>query len=237
MILYPYTLISRTKTSEDTYILRFTPQSKKKYRFLPGQYCEIQLPDITVKRPFSLASTPNSRHIEFCIKPYGAFSTTLSSLPIGSPIQISDPKGSLVWDSTISDAAFLIGGIGISPVMSLLRSLGKSKTRPTLTIFYGNRTPETKAYEKELRVFQKNLGIRVFDIYSHLPQQHPWKGYRGFITAEILQNEIRDLTQTTFFLIGPPVFLEKMQEVLHTLRIEKNRIKYESIDTSKQSYS
>lgn len=231
---YPYTLESRTKTAEDTYILRFTPQGKVVYRFLPGQYCEIQLTESAVRRPFSLASAPNSKILEFCIKPYGTFSTTLSTLPIGSPVKISEPMGSLVWDDSTHDAAFLVGGIGISPVMSMLRTSKKNMRRPTLTLFYGNRTPETKAYEKELRTFQKDLGIRVIDIYSHIPEIHPWKGYRGFITAEILQKELPNLTQTTFFLIGPPVFIGKMQEILYALRIRKNRIKYESIDTSKE---
>lgn len=226
---FPYTVISNSHEAKETVRITLRPHSKKNHTFIPGQYCYLQIPGSDLAKPFSIASAPEEQFLEFCIKTYGSFSLALSKTKPGDRILVSEPTGSFVWEKSIKNATFLIGGIGISPIISMLSHIEKTNQRPTLTLFYGNRTPETKAYAKELIALQKTIPLRVIDMYSHLDAVHPWPGYRGFLTKEILQKEIVSTPHALFFLVGPPIFLEKMIVALEELDILPANIKTEVI--------
>lgn len=226
---FPYEIVSNRHEAEDTSLIRLRPQSAKKYLFIPGQHCYLKIPDSEIAKPFSIASAPEEHYLEFCIKTYGPFSQSLTMLEPGDTVLASEPTGSFVWDKSIKNASFLIGGIGISPIVSMLSHIEKTNQHPELTLFYGNRTPETKAYAKKLSHLEKSIPLRVIDIYSHLDPKNPWSGYRGFITKKIIQKETADLSHIIFFLVGPRIFLEKMSTLLLSLHITKKNIRTEKI--------
>jgi len=147
-----------------------------------------------------LSSPIRNDYLEFCIKEYGHWTKELSQIEIGATLYISNPQGSFVWDKTYTNVVFLLGGIGISPIMSMLRFLKDTKQDQSLTLLYGNRTVETIAYKDELETLKKYFTYyNVVHIFSHLPQDHPWNGYRGFITSDILRTEVNFERKPTFF--------------------------------------
>ena len=66
-------------------------------------------------------------------------------------------------------------------------------------------------------------------IFSDLKPDDPWKGYPGFITNEVLENEVNFKNKSTFFIIGPPVFIEKMTNLLKEFSIDEKQVKKELI--------
>jgi ferredoxin-NADP reductase len=226
-------LIDKKQTCEDTFIYRVKPKEGEEFDFTAGQYVFITNPAYMKPgeaHPFSIASSSAEKnYLEFCIKVYGGWTRTLSKLEPGSELYISPPQGNFLWDETINRAVFLLGGIGIAPIMSMLRTIQAKGQTPELTILYGNRTPETIAYKDELEALQKTLSLKIVHIFSHVPEDHSWQGYRGFITEDIIRQE-GDLSRNpAFFIIGPPVFIGKMLVALDILAIQKDRIKTENI--------
>src|SRR5579871_3747366 len=118
MQLYKTHIIEKKKILDDTYIFRLHP---KPFNFLPGQYVFLQntlfKPDDP--HPFSIASSPFQKNcLEFCIKKYGQWTQTFSQKEKGEIVYISEPQGNFLWDQSIEHAVVLLGGIGISPIMS-----------------------------------------------------------------------------------------------------------------------
>jgi ferredoxin-NADP reductase len=237
MTYHNYILLDKHQEAEDTYIYRFSPATGKILHYKPGQYVFMKNPSFKPEEehPFSLASSPmNPDYLEFCIKTYGDWTETLTTIEQGHIVSISEAQGAFTWDSTILQAVFLLGGIGIAPVMSMLRFMRDMKLSPqSLIMLYGNRTPETVAYRKELNELAVPLPLKVVDIYSHLPENHPWTGYRGFIAKDIVDKEVNFTLKPTFFVIGPPIFIGKMNDLLAEYQVPKSKIRTEDISEAK----
>lgn len=229
MNYHSYRLLSKSQTAEDTFIYRFSPDSTSPLLFKPGQYVFITNPQSEnplEPHPFSIASSPlQTDYLEFCIKTYGDWTKELEQSKEGQTFLLSDPQGNFTWDSSILHTVFLLGGIGISPIISMLRFMLDMKLHPkSLIMMYGNRTPDTVAYRKELEEIQNLLPmLKIVDIYSHLPDNHPWTGYKGFITQEIIEKEVNLTLKPTFFYIGPPIFIEKMDSLLDQLSVPQEK--------------
>jgi ferredoxin-NADP reductase len=219
----PFVLIEKQPHCGDTFVYQFRPQHGEIPRFNPGQFVFFKNPKSVTpveEHPFSIASSPvNQHYFEFCIKVIGDWTSELTELTVGDTIQISAPQGSFVWDDTVTYAAFLLGGVGISPIMSMLRYLVDSGQHPEVVMIYGNRNYDCIAYQKELEKLQKSLSLKIVYVLSHLPEHDPWKGYRGFITQSIIKTEVNLSKKPVFFVVGPPIFLEHMQNEMRGLNL------------------
>ena len=126
----------------DTFILQVN-QKNPRYEYSSGQYCYIQNPQALTpdeSRPFSIASSPvMSAYVEFCVKIYGEWTRQLSQLKPGEHVLLSAPQNDtrLVEDPYI---VFLVGGVGIAPVMSMLRYVVHTGINKNITFIYGNKT-------------------------------------------------------------------------------------------------
>lgn len=232
-----FILQKRTFLFNDTFLLYLRPTHGKVFHFSPGQYITLKNPFYLSheEHPFSIASSPETQNaIELCIKVYGDWTHHLMQFPEGRQLFVSQPMGNFIWKNNLSHAVFLLGGIGISPIMSMLRFLKGSKYKPkSITMFYGNRTIDTVAYRNELMKLQQSLPLKIVNIYSHLSDNHPWQGYRGFITDEIIKKEVDISVPHTFFIVGPPIFIEKMQHILKDFSTPQENIKLETISLVK----
>lgn len=70
---------------------------------------------------------------------------------------------------------------------------------------------------------------RIVHIFSHLLPNDPWQGYRGLVTSDVLQKEVDFYIEPTFFVIGPPIFIEKMDAILKDYNVQDHKIKHELI--------
>lgn len=231
-----YIIKSIRKEAEETFILQVIPADKFSIlSFKPGQYGTIKNP--TYHHPdeehtFSFASSPNTKeYLEFCIKVYGQWTKILVEKHSGEELYIAGPFGNFIWNKpTDRNAVFLVGGVGIAPIISILRYIDDNTDIGNYILIYGNRTPQFIAYRNEMSTLTKNIRtLKVVDIFSHLDSSDSWQGYRGFVNEDILRNEVDFSIKPTFFVIGPPVFLQKMEMLLKQFGIKENKIKQEKI--------
>lgn len=232
MKYYKYIIEEKTFETEGTHIYTLRPENES-IQFKAGQYVFLKDPNFSnpeEEHPFSITSTPDRTNLEFCIKQYGDWTESFAKRVKGSIVFVSEPQGEFVWDKDITYAVFLLGGIGISPIMSILRTLQKKGNESEIVMIYGNRTPKTIAYEKELHQLENTLSnFKVIHVFSDIPYTHSWSGYRGFITKDIIEKEVNVKKNPTVFFIGPPIFIEKMNRILHSIGINQSQMKKENL--------
>lgn len=222
---YPITLISFL--THDTFILRVERRDAS-ITYLPGDYSYIKNPHALTpleERPFSIASSPtNTSYIEFCIKIYGDWTRQLSQLNPGALIHLSLPQ----HDTTLANTytiVFLVGGVGIAPVMSMLRYIIDKRLKKEIIIIYGNKTEKDIIYLQELNdISASHPEVHITHILSEEPDGSPWKGKRGFITRDNILNASTDLRGASFYIFGNPVFITFALQALHELNIGEDRI-------------
>ncbi|MBI4067660.1 FAD-dependent oxidoreductase [Candidatus Gottesmanbacteria bacterium] len=230
-----YIISSLDYKDEDTFILQIKPMEGKDIpHFTPGQFAILKYDSIASAprtHSFSIASSPNTRnYLEFCVKIYGSWTKILGQKKTGETIELSGPYGRFTYEIDIKEAIFLAGGIGIAPIMSMLRFIQETQPNILFYLFYGNRTTQTILYKDEIENILSHFpNSQMIHILSHLKDSDPWEGYRGFITPEIIQKEAKNMTDPTYFICGPPIFVQKMKDILNTQKVNPQNIKQELI--------
>lgn len=226
-----YIVIEKKWDALDTFILKLKPIDTEIPNYKPGQYVVVKNPtyrDKNEEHIFSLTSSPyNKSYIELCIKIFGPWTKYLSKIVKEDPLLISSPSGNFIWDDSITNAVFLVGGVGISPIISMLRYIDHSKLNPNLTLLYCGQSSKKVAYTQELAAFKKKLPLKVVYIYSE-PSRKLLNKHYGFLTKEIVLQECNLAQNPTIFYCGPDNFIKTTNNILKQLKISHEYIKSEA---------
>jgi ferredoxin-NADP reductase len=163
-------LISKQYIAEQS--LLFTVERPNGFSFKSGQFVEIQIPTITEKiepHYFSIVSSEQSPQLDFLARMRDSiFKNTLHKLTIGEKLEISDASGKWTLEQAPSKKIlFLIGGVGIASVMSILNTLENEKNEGLdrgfkITILYSNKKIESTSFFKELYTSWNTLGYNTY---------------------------------------------------------------------------
>ena len=135
--------------------------------------------------------------------------------------------GDFYYEPDEADSVVLIaGGIGLTPLMSIVRSVHKLATRTRLTLVYSASTPDELLFRDEVEsIASDNPRIRpIFTVTQ--PSPDSWNGHTGRIDAELLRAESVDL-DALFFVCGPPAMIRSMIAMLRDVGVPRPRIRYE----------
>jgi len=226
-------LLEKIPRSSDTTSYRFSRPPE--YTFRAGQWFTVTLssPDGPLDHHFSHADSPTESHIELTTRLTGSvFKNALDSLPLGAEVEIEGPYGAFLFGYEKPRIAFLTGGIGITPVRSMLRYLADTHgagrvAGQELAMFYGSMTEGGVVYKDDLDEFQRVIPrLRVIHVITNPGAD--WKGYGGFITAGIIRAEVTEPKDWTYYVVGPPPMITAMDKVLAQLEIPQAQIVVES---------
>lgn len=227
------TLLEKIARSADTTSYRFSRPTE--YRFTAGQWFTVTIPSSEgpLDHHFSHADSPTESFVELTTRLTGSvFKNTLDSLPLGTEVEIEGPYGRFVFGYETPRIAFLTGGIGVTPVRSMLRYLADTGgtgrvERQELVVFYGSMTEDGIVYKEQFDEFEARInGLRVVHVITKPTED--WKGYAGFISADILRSELADPAAWTYYVVGPPPMVTAMDKVMAQLEIPKDQIVVES---------
>lgn len=227
-----YRIIDIQQKVTDTYMIHIRPVIPAPvFDFAPGQFCQIKNPSYAnpnEAHSFSIASSPLTKdYLEFCMKVYGPWTRALANIAVGSTVHVAGPFGRFVWDAAVTNAVFLAGGVGIVPFLSMLRFLKDAPKKPHITVIYGSRTDDTIVYQQEVDSLVTGTNSNVVHVLSHQDPKSSWSGYQGFVTKELLEKEVDFAANPTFFICGPPVFVDLMRKLLASLSIPDKRVRFE----------
>lgn len=220
--------IKRTPTVES---FRFT--SKEKINFLPGQFCQVIFDeknpsDTELNKFLSLSSSPAKDYLEVTKKiSQSRFSQKLASLEPNDEVLLRIPMGTCVFKDEYKRVSFLIGGIGITPVISIIEYIMDKKLDTDVTLAYSNSREEEIAFKKELDAWRGiNKNLRVFYTVTELAPKDKTI-YYSRIDKEVLSSNVCDVPARVNFIFGPPKMVEAMSCLCMELGCCKDNVKTE----------
>lgn len=203
------------------------------FTFKPGQAVYLTLPDLKEAdgkgrvQAFSIASAPDDAELVIATRlTDSAMKRGLANLPVGSPVEIEGPYGDLTLDGDATrPAAFLAGGIGVTPFRSLIRDASRHAPTRGLVLFYSNRSPEDAAFLPELE--QAARDNPRFKLVATMTDAPDWQGEHGFITREMIERHVGEIAAPVFYLAGPPAMVAAMQAMLKEAGVGTQNIRAE----------
>lgn len=213
----------------DTYTLTFEPKDGEPIYRKPGQFMFLKLirsAGASEIHPFTISASPSKTNIlQATIKQSGNFTNTIDQTKPGDIGKIEAPFGrfSYMYDNP-AKILFIAGGVGITPIMSMIRCLRDTEDNRPVTLLYGNKSEKDIIFGREIEELPDNF--KTVHILSNASES--WEGERGFITAEIIEKYAGDMLDNAhIYLCGPPVMMDKVIKALYELKVTDNRIHYE----------
>jgi ferredoxin-NADP reductase len=222
-------IIEIIKRTLDVKSFRFSRPTQFEYE--AGQFMFVTIPKDAgdLKKHFTISSSPTEKDfIEFTKKLTGSqYSTALDSLKIGDKLIIDAPYGKFVLDKEIKKIGMLSGGIGITPLRSMCKFSTDLQLKYNIVLLYGNNSLEEIAFKEELdKLSNENENLNVVYILNNF--SNDWKGYKGFINAEMLKKEIPDYKSRLFYTCGPPAMVKAMKKLLEEFSVPETQIRTEN---------
>jgi len=207
---------------------RFTRPSG--FSFQAGQYVIVGLGhEGMLVHPLSFSNGPQQDFLEFTKRMTGsAYSQYLEGLYPGDAVTMKGPNGDFSMTDISNDIVCLAGGIGITPIQSMLVDSASRHDRRRITLIYGNADDDDVAFADELAKLQK-LHLPGFQVVHVLGRSSgKMQAYQGRINSKIIRSEVTaDLQEATFLISGPPVMVREMEEQLALLGVSSSRIRVE----------
>ena len=205
----------------------FRFEKPKSFTYKAGQWFILTVPSAEgpLVHRFTFSSAPTEPFLEFTTRMSGStFKNALLEMVPGTEVEMEAPIGKFVLRDGVERMACLIGGVGVTPVRSILRSLADAGACDRkIVVFYGNVAEDGITFKEELEAIQAQLpDVRVVHVLSRPGDD--WSGHRGRIRAEIVDGELADPGEWTYYVCGPPPMVESMQEVLEELKIPRTQV-------------
>ena len=204
------------------------------FMFLPGQFAWLTLersPFAMKEHPFSIASSAETPgEIRFTIKELGDFTRRISRTKKGSVAWVDGPYGTFSVDRMVAPAyLFVAGGIGIAPIMSMLRTLQVRGDKRPLQLVYAYHTWERLTFREELEVLRGQLNLDVVYVLSEPPSD--WTGETGLLREEIFTRHLcLDCSQLECFICGPTPLIDIAAKTLARQGVPRGQIHSELFD-------
>jgi ferredoxin-NADP reductase len=235
MSIYESTLSGRTAVAEGTMAFQFV--KPRGFVFKAGQYIDLalsaddQAPSQRLTHTFSIASSPCEEVIVVTTRMRNTvFKQALSTLSVGSNVQIQGPMGSFILHNNIAKpAVFLAGGIGIAPFLSMLTYATGEDLRHSIVLFYANRCLEDAAFLDNLRKLERtNPKFRFVPTLTRTPCNNAgWKGSTGHISSEMLSTEVATTQRPVYYIAGPPTMVAAARRTLGEVGADEDDIRTE----------
>jgi glycine betaine catabolism B len=235
------TFVEKIPRSPGTASFRFVRPSG--YAFTAGQWFILTVPSAAgpLTKHFTHSRSPTEGFLEFTTRLTGSeYKQAVEALSPGSEVQIEGPYGAFILKEEAARVSFLTGGIGITPVRSILRDLADSvrlgrpgagaRSLPNISVFYGNTNEDSITFGDELSAISDAHEGNPRLVHVLSDPSDGWHGYRGYIRKEVLQAELVDIGSWTYYVSGPPAMVEVMRVMLSELGVTRRQMVLENFE-------
>lgn len=218
-----------------TIILR--PDNHNGLSFQPGQFAWITVKDSPFKEhehPFSFSGSAEEKSaLSFTIKELGDFTSSIKHLSRGQRVYVDGPFGAFSIDRhpRSQEFVFIAGGIGITPMMSMMRTMADRGDRRPITLIYANKTLEDATFLDEFEKLSKRLNLKLIHVLELPPEG--WRGEKGYITIDILKKHLptdRTPDNVEVFICGPGPMMDAVEKALIQLGVPMGDFHSERFD-------
>lgn len=215
------------------------PQQQPEFQFKQGQYITLKLKinGEELRRSYSLCSSPyGDKELRVAIKevPSGKMSTYINrELKVGNSIEVMTPMGNfytLLSGNQTKNYVLFAGGSGITPMMSILKSILYVEKQSKITLIYANKNEESTIFKSEIdTISSNNSNLEVVYIFDQ-PASKLSDLQTGVITPEkamALIENFGGINADEYFICGPGPMMENVKNTLEKLKIKKEKVHIE----------
>lgn len=204
------------------------------FTFRAGQFA-----DYTLIEPTETDDEGNTRGFSFVQAPFEpdlilatrmrdtAFKRVLKSLPLGTELKLDGPYGDFTLHKTESTpAVFIIGGIGVTPVRSMIAQATHDKTSHKITLIHASRTLADLPYNADFVALATDNPNFSYVMTVDAPTED-WQGEHGRVTPEMIKKHVPELDKPIYYLSGPDGMVKAMRQLLIGLNVNEDNIRTE----------
>jgi predicted ferric reductase len=219
----PYRITEVRKERGDTWTLVMEPDGHAGFKFRPGQFGWLTVwggPFKITGHPFSFSSSADvpDGHVEMSIRNLGDFTRHIGEVPVGRRVYIDGPYGAFTIGNPADMHVLIAGGVGITPMMSMLRTLADRGDKRPVTLFYGSKDWESVTFREELEALEGRLDLRLVHVLENPPEG--WTGERGYVTAAVFRRHLQPpYAAHEYFICGPGVMMDAIETAIGELKV------------------
>ena len=210
------------------------------FHYLPGQFLTLAIEQDgkQVKRSYTISSSPTVQdYVEISVKreEHGVVSRHLhDTLAEGEILAIKAPGGRLTFTGEGADSIVLIGGgVGITPMMSVIRYLTDRGWPGTIHFLFSCKTTRDFVFREELEYLQRrhpNLNVMATMTRE---KGTVWMGLKGRLTADLIKSAVGDIEHPLVHICGPPPMMDAIKGMLESLNVPADHVHTEAFGPAK----
>jgi predicted ferric reductase len=223
MLRRPFRVVEVRPERGDAHTLAMQPKGHPGFDFRPGQFGWLTVygsPFITA-HPFSFSSSAEAAdgRVEMTIRNLGDFTGRIGGIPVGRRVFLDGPYGAFTTDRNPADMHVLIaGGIGVTPMMSMIRTLADRGDKRPVILLYASKDWESITFREDLETLKAQLNLTTVYVLQNPPRA--WTGEQGYITAEMFKRHLPPPYEThEYFICGPDVMMDAIENALKELGV------------------
>lgn len=204
-------------------VRRIVTEKPAGYHFNPGQATEVTINKIgwlEEKRPFTFTCLPEDDYLEFTIKTYPehkGVTNELLSLKSGDELIVHDVWGAITYKN---QGVFIAGGAGVTPFISIFRSLQSKNEIGNNVLIFANKTQADIILASEFKAMLGNAFINI------LSNEETVEYHYGLLNEDFLKSVISDFNRQ-IYVCGPPPMMDSVLNQLSRLGVGENAITVE----------
>ena len=202
-----------------------------------GQYLSVRVHPEGAEhkqiRHYTLSTKPNGEQFRISVKkeadytPNGVVSTHLhDNVHVGDTIEASAPAGLFTLTEEDAPVAFISGGVGITPMLSMFEQLIDEKSTRDITFLHAAQNEKLHAFHEDVKemVAAAENAKYVYG-YSNPINEDGEQDFNGFINKEVLENIKQE--DMIYYVVGPVPMMEHVANLLTEIGVPVQNIKYE----------
>lgn len=229
-----YRLTNVIFAGKDAYGIELTPEAGHVFPYAPGQFAFLKFNSKQVSReehPFTISSTPTrNKNFHFTIRCSGDYTREIGHLKRGDTATIDGPYGLFTHLAFAphpkNELIMIAGGVGITPMLSMLRYMVDMNDERRVTLVWSNRTAEDIVFESEFREMENRLsGLKIHHVFTRA-SGHEFES--GRLDESKLRNLLAECSRRAMvFVCGPPKMMESVHVAIRRIGFSKRAIKME----------
>ena len=208
---------SEAALTEDIRVLRLRVAGSEPFKFIAGQFVNVEVPGTEEFRSYSMSNPPSDgSHIELIVRllPGGKFSAVIANrLQVGDRLRVQGPYGQLKIRLSHRPIIAIAGGSGMAPILSMLTDLAEKGNTRQVTFFFGARRSQDLYFADRMRELQQRMpSLQV--VYSVVEGAPPEKGGETGTVTTVVSSRMGLLEGYDAYLCGPPGMIDAARDLL-----------------------
>lgn len=222
----PWRVAGVTRLAERLWLLQLENQYGLPFR--AGQFAWLRFGRSFSDHPFSIASAPCQKRLEFLVQESGDFTSRIGTVPVGSQVAVDGPHGSFTLDGLPKSESLILisGGVGLAPIFSILSDLGHGSEYHRIRLVH---TARSRAALVKPEVLQSTCPSAEITILADDATAADAPVGRGPLTLEHLRNLLTGVepSAVNVLICGPSGMMTFATDALHAMGVPLDHIRYE----------